>query len=329
MILVTGGTGLVGARLLFDLSINQKIRALKRENSSMKVVKRIFKDDPERINNVEWVVGDLNDIYSLEQAIENVDVIYHAAAFISFRPEDRKKMMKVNGEGTANLVNLCLDKKDLRFCYVSSVAALGRIAGIHTIDENVHWKTSSDNSNYAISKYSGEREVWRGIEEGLSAFIINPTIIIGPGDWNSGSAQMFTTVKKGLKFYTSGSTGFVDYRDVSRCAILLMNLGVKAERYIINAENVSYRHVFNSIADNLNMHKPTILVTPTLAEIGWRVEKIRSLIAREKSMITKETARNGNRSWFYSNEKIKKTVNINFIPIEESIAHTASLMEKN
>lgn len=327
MILVTGATGMVGARLLFDLSSTQKIRALKRQHSSMEVVKRIFLEDPERINNVEWVVGDLNDIYSLEQAIENVDVVYHAAAFISFRPEDRKKMMKVNVEGTANLVNLCLDKKELRFCYVSSVAALGRIAGSQTIDENAHWKTSSDNSNYAISKYSGEREVWRGIEEGLSAFIINPTIIIGPGDWNSGSAQMFTTVKKGLKFYTSGSTGFVDYRDVSRCAILLMNLGVKAERYIINADNISYRQVFNSIADNLAKPKPTIQVTPLLAEIGWRVEKIRSFIAGEKSMITKETARNGNRSWNYSNEKIRKTVNINFIPIEESIAHTASLME--
>lgn len=328
MILITGATGLVGARLLFDLSANERVKAMRRASSKLDVVNRIFSADPGRLNNVEWVEGDVNDIYSLEDAFENVDVVYHSAALISFLPSDRELMMKVNAEGTANMVNIALEKKVERFCHVSSVAALGRIAGSEVVDENNVWKTSSENSNYAISKYGGEREVWRGIEEGLSAFIINPTIIIGPGDWNSGSSQMFSSVNKGLKFYATGSTGFVDYRDVAKCAIALMNKGVSGKRFVINGENLTYRFVFDKIAETLHKPKASVKVTPFLAELGWRAEAIRSFIMRDKSMITKETARNGNRNWKYLNDKIKKETGIEFTSIESSIEHTASLFKK-
>ncbi|MBP9789286.1 MAG: NAD-dependent epimerase/dehydratase family protein [Bacteroidia bacterium] len=328
MILITGSTGMIGARLLFDLSKNERVKALRRASSSMDVVNRIFSADLDRLKNVDWVIGDVNDIYSLEDAFENVDVVYHSAAFISFRPSDREAMMKINVEGAANMVNIALDKKVKRFCHISSVAALGRIAGSEVVDENSVWKTSSENSNYAISKYGGEREVWRGIEEGLSAFIINPTIVIGPGDWYSGSAQMFSSVGKGLKFYTTGSTGFVDYRDVSKCAIELMNRGVAGKRFIVNADNLSYRFVFDAIAEQLKRPKATIRVTPFLAEIGWRLESLRSFIMRDKTMITKETARNGNMNWKYKNDRVKKEIGVEFIPIEEAVKHTAALYVK-
>lgn len=323
MILITGATGLVGARLLFDLSKNERVKALRRTSSKLDVVNRIFSSDPGRLNNIEWVEGDVNDIYSLEDAFENVDIIYHSAALISFLPGDRNLMMKVNVEGTANMVNMALEKKIMRFCHISSVAALGRIAGSELVDENNVWKTSSENSNYAISKYGGEREVWRAIEEGLSAFIINPTIIIGPGDWNTGSSQMFSSVNKGLKFYATGSTGFVDYRDVSKCAIELMEKGVSGKRFVINGENLPYKFVFEKIAESLNKPKATIKVTPLLAELGWRAETLRSFIMRDKSMITKETARNGNMHWKYLNDKIKNEIGIEFTPIVSSIEHTS------
>ncbi len=329
MILITGATGMVGARLLFDLSKDKKIRALKRPTSTLNIVERIFSADPVRIKNVEWVEGDMNDLFSLEEALLGIDVVYHAAAFISFLPSDRKMMMKVNVEGTANIINLCLDKNIERFCHISSVAALGRVAGISIINENSHWKTSEENSNYAISKYCGEQEVWRGIEEGLSAFIVNPSIIIGPGDINSGSTQMFSSVLKGLRFYTNGSTGFVDYRDVSKCAIDLMEKGISGERYILNSENLKYRTVFNSIADNLKKPLPTIEVTPLLAEFGWRMEALRSFITGKKSLITKETARNGNMNWEYTNDKVVKELGFHFISISESVKHTAQLILDN
>ena len=328
MILITGATGMVGARLLFDLSKNDRVKGLRRATSNMEVVNRIFSSDIDRLKNVDWVEGDVKDIYSLEDAFENVDQVFHSAGFISFRPSDRKMMMKVNVEGTANMINLALEKKVKRFCHISSVAALGRIAGSEIVDENSVWKISSENSNYAISKYGGEREVWRGIEEGLSAFIINPTIIIGPGDWKNGSAQMFSTIAKGLKFYTSGSTGFVDYRDVSKCAVELMNKGVEGKRYVINSDNLTYQLVFDTIASTLNKPKAVIKVTPFLAELGWRIEAVRSFIMSDKSMITKETAHNGNMHWKYLNNRVKKELGIEFIPISESVEHVAKYFLK-
>jgi nucleoside-diphosphate-sugar epimerase len=323
MILVTGATGLIGAQILFDLAKDHQVKALRRPSSEMLVVNRIFSGDKERLKNVIWVEGDVNDIFSLEDAFADVDMVYHSAAFISFRPEDRKRMMKVNVEGTANIINISLEKKVKGFCHISSVAALGRIAGSEVVDETSVWKTSSENSNYAVSKYGGEREVWRGIEEGLPAFVINPTIVIGPGDWTKGSSQMFYSVSKGLKFYATGSTGFVDYRDVSRSAMALMSKKVFGQRYIINAENLPYRFVFDSIADAMHKPKATIKVTRFLTEAGWRLEALRSFIMRDKSMITKETARNGTMHWKYQNEKIRKETGIEFIPVSDAVKHAA------
>ncbi len=332
MILITGATGLVGSQLLFDLiASGNTVRAMRRKGSSMLSVDRLFFEHQDLKNKIIWVEGDVNDIYSIEDAMDGVDTVYHSAAFISFYPSDTSKMMKVNVEGTANMVNIAMKKNVGRFCHVSSVAALGRITGQANIDENSWWKTSKKNSNYAISKYGGEQEVWRGMEEGLSAFIISPSIILGPGNWESGSSQMFSRVWKGLRFYAPGSTGFVDVRDVSKSAIRLMEKGITGERYIINAENVSYRYVFDLIAKNLSRRASSFKVTKFLGGLAWRVEALRSFIFRSKSLITKETVNNGFMNWSYSNEKIIREIGIEFIKVEDSLAETCRffLKEKN
>ncbi len=285
----------------------------------MKVVNRLFTSSPEYFSNIEWFDGDVNDLFSIEEALEGVHTVYHAAAFISFHNSDRKKMLKVNVEGTANLVNLALNKKVKRFCFVSSVAAMGRVSGQQYVNEESWWKTSKENSNYAISKYGAEREVWRGIEEGLSAFIVSPTIVIGPGNWSNGSTQMFSQIWKGLPFYSNGITGFVDVRDVSKAALLLMEKGIENERYILNSENLTYRIVFDMIAENLGRAKSRFKVSPLLGEIGWRVMKIAGVFMPNKPMITKETARNAQMIWYYSNDKVKKELGMEFISIEQSV----------
>ena len=323
MILVTGATGMVGAQILFDLTAKgQRVRAFRRPSSNLKVVHRIFKNHLQQLDLVEWVEGDVTDFFSLEDAMEGIDTVYHSAAFISFHKSDRNQMMRINVDGTANLVNLSLEKGVKRFCHISSVAAIGRTAGESKVNENSVWKTSKENSNYAISKYAGEREVWRGIEEGLPGVILNPTIIIGPGDWNVGSSQMFQSVWKGLSFFAPGSTGFVDVRDVARAAILLNEKGITGKRYIINSENLPYKTVFNAIARAMGKKEATIEVTPLLGEIGWRAKALRSFILRKKTLVTKETVRNGIQNWEYSNEKIKKEFGFEFISIENSVKDT-------
>lgn len=326
MILVTGGTGLVGSQLLLDLAkAGNNVRALKRKSSNLSVFNRIFNEHKELIQRIEWVQGDVTDIFSIEEAMKNIKQVYHCAALLSFRSSDYRSLMKINTEGTANMVNIALEDGVEKFCYVSSTASLGRVEENQLLTESTFWKTSKYNSGYAISKYGAEREVWRAIEEGLHAFIVNPSIIIGPGGLHSGCTALFGEIWKGLKFYPPGMSGFVDVRDVTKCMTELMEKNVFGERFIISAENTTYREVINGIADAFGKSRPTIPVGTTLSEIGWRVEAMRKIFSKEKPMITKETARNGQHSWLYSNEKIRNEIGISFIPIKDSIRDTSEI----
>lgn len=333
MILVTGGTGLVGSHLLFDLiNSGKKVRALKRKSSNLDNIKKVFgyySDDVEKLfEKIEWFDGDVLDIFSLEDAMKDISEIYHCAGMVSFEPGNEELLTKVNVNGSANVVNIALDKKIKKLCYVSSIAALGRAEHNGFVDEQTHWVSSNKNSLYSVSKFGGEREVWRGIEEGLDAVIINPSIILGPGNWNSGSSRFFTTIWKGLKFYTKGVNGFVNVRDVSKAMVQLMESEIKNERFILNSENISYQNLLNLIAKYLNKKPPTIHAGKFLSAIAWREEKIRSFITRSKPFITKETARTANSDYRYSTKKIEKYLNFKFIPIEKTVKDNAGLFLK-
>lgn len=317
---------MVGAQIIFDLVRNgRKVRALKRAGSELSVIKRVFHHAPELLEKIEWIEGDITDLYSVAEALEGVKEVYHSAAIISFRPSEFTQMMKINAEGTANMVNISLEKEVEKFCHISSVAALGRLDQGISINESAVWKTSKSNSNYAISKYAAEREVWRGYEEGLKVVIVNPSIILGPGNLNSGSSKLFKQVWRGLKFYTEGITGVVDVRDVSACCISLMEKEIYGERFILNAENVSYKELLSNIAIGFNKKAPGILAKAWMSEIVWRLEAIRSLITNSNPLITRETSRNSRKKWNYSNEKIKKILGVEFISMKKSVEDTCKV----
>jgi dihydroflavonol-4-reductase len=330
MILVTGGTGLLGAQLLLDLTKSgKKVRALKRATSSLATVHLLFAEQRHLLDNIEWVDGDVTDYFSVQDAMQGVTEVYHCAAMVSFHQRDRKQMMKVNSDGTAHLVNAAMEAGVQKFCHVSSVAAIGRGEEGKMIDENNVWKISKYNSNYAISKYSAEREVWRAMEEGLNAVIVNPTIIIGAGDWKTGSSQMFGQMGKGFRFYSEGENGFVDATDVNRCMMALMDRNRFGQRFIIVSENLTYREVFNMIADSLKKRRPSIRVNKFLSNLGWRLEVVRSFIIRNQPLITKETAESSQLRWTYSNKKIKQELGIEFMPIKDSVERTTRLFVKS
>jgi dihydroflavonol-4-reductase len=333
MVLVTGGTGLVGSHLLFDLCKKGcRVRALKRSNSDMSPVKSLFayynEGATELFSSIEWVEGDILDIAALEDSLEGVSSVYHCAAMISFNPDDQQEMLRVNVEGTANLVNACLHKGIKRLCHVSSIATLGRNSVKGLITEETHWKTSPENTWYAISKYGAEREVWRGAEEGLEIVVVNPSVIVGPGDWNKSSLVMFQLAARGLKYYTTGQTGYVDVRDVSEIMIRLMDKGVKGNRYILNAENIPFRVFFDWLLEIFNKPKASIKVNPLLGELGWRFEKILAGIRGKKPRITKETARAANLTYEFSSDKIKKELDYEFIPVHQSVKDACAYYKK-
>ncbi len=333
MILVTGGTGLVGSHLLFDLvSKGERVRALKRKNSNTDKVKTVFasfsSNDNTLFNQIEWIEGDITDQFSLTDALTDVSQVYHCSALVSFNKSDKQRLHKVNVEGTRNLVDAALDAKIQKFCMVSSVSALGTPEqGNTVITENTPWSPESRHTNYALSKFHSELEVWRGIAEGLNAVIINPSIILGAGFWDKGSSLLFSTVAKGLKYYTKGVTGYVDVRDVIRAAVALMQSDISGERFIINAENCSYEYIFKTIAKHLEVKAPYKYATPKMTNIAWRLTGLQRLWGKQPNF-TKETARSAHSIHHYDNQKIKDAIGINFTPVEVSIAQIAELYKK-
>jgi nucleoside-diphosphate-sugar epimerase len=249
---------------------------------------------------------------------------------VSFESRHQNEMMRTNIEGTANMVNAALETGIKKFCHVSSIASLGRDEHTNLTTEETTWKSSPDNSNYAISKYGAEREVWRASEEGLNVIIVNPSLIIGPGNWEQSSSNIFSKSFKGIKFYSSGENGFVDVRDVSALMIRLMDKEIFNQRFLLNAENKTFRSFFESIHSGFNKPLPTIKAGKYLSNFAWKAEKIRSILTGSTPLITKETARSAHRISRFSNEKIKRTFpEYEFISLQKSVADTCRLFLKD
>ncbi len=324
-ILVTGGTGLLGSYVLRML-VNQgftNITATCRANSPYDLVVEI-KD------KINWQEGDLTDGYFVQDIMEGVQQIYHCAAVVSYDGRERDEMMRINVESTTNLVNEALHHSIEKFVHVSSIAAIGRRKNMPVISENTKWERSPMNSNYAISKYLSEMEVWRGAAEGLKVAIVNPSVIVGGGFWNKGTARFFKNIANGFKFYPVGGTGFVDVRDVANFMVKLMDSDLHGERYLLNGENVSYEQFFKLVSSSIGAKMPSIKVNTFIREVAWRVEWLRSRLFNTTSTITKETAENSARTWKFDNAKSLATFeDFEYRTIAESVAETGATWVKN
>jgi len=324
--------------LLFELtSAGNRVKALKRETSNLQQVLKTFSyysETPQKLFNlIEWVDGDILDYFSLEKILEGVTEIYHCAAIVSFNTKERQKMITNNVEGTSNLVNAAIENGVKKICHVSSIAALGRLDAGQLITEETNWVPLKKISGYSESKFFSEVEIWRGIEEGLDAVIVNPSIIFGPANWETGSAKMFKTVWDGMKFYTKGITGFVDVKDVVRAMILLMDEtnfeSAKNQRYLLNAENLSYQNVFYQIADAIEKPRPKIYASDFMMDFAWRALKIVSLVNQKPPVISREIAVSSGAVNNFDGGKIVKRFNFKYRPISETIQQTAMFLKQD
>lgn len=317
MILVTGGTGLVGSHLLTELvKRNLPVRAIYR-SAIPPLGENIEKQ-------IEWVKADILDISALEEVMEGVDEIFHCAAVISFRPSAYTKMQRINVEGTANVVNAAIATGVRKLLYVSSVAALGKHRGDTLINETMNWTPKSSSSVYGKTKYLAEMEVWRGIGEGLDAVIVNPTIIFGEGDWNKGSLGIFKTVYNEFPWYSQGVTGFVDVKDVVNAMILLMKSDISGQRFIICGEHCTYQELFNMIADSFGKRRPHKKVTPFIAAAVWRWEALKSFFTGKDPLVTKETAGTALQVVRFDNSKLLQAIpDFSYTPLSQTIRRVA------
>lgn len=311
MILITGASGLVGSHLAAALVLQGKpVRALYR--SSQPVFPGAEK--------VQWVQGDILDVVSLEEAMVGVTQVYHCAAVVSFNPKKKKLLQQVNVDGTANVVNACLDAGVKKLLFVSSVAALGRIREDAAINETMNWSEETSNSEYGKTKYFSEMEVWRGIGEGLEAVIVNPVIILGAGDWEKGSSGLFKTAYDEFPWYTEGTSGFVDVKDVVRAMALLMESEVSAQRFILCADSVPYREVFTEMAKLFGKRPPHKKVTPLLAGLVWRWEALKAKFTGNDPILTRETARTAQAKVYFDNTKLTTGFpSFRYTPLHESL----------
>ncbi|WP_163400575.1 NAD-dependent epimerase/dehydratase family protein [Flavobacterium fluviatile] len=333
MVLVTGGTGLVGSHLLLHLIENgENVRAIYRSPDHIQKTKLVFelykKDD--LFDRIDWLEADILDVPSLEMAFIDIEYVYHCAALISFDPKDEHTLRKTNIEGTANMVNFSLAKEVKKFCYVSSIAALGDLQPHDThITEETDWNPEKPHSDYAISKYGAEMEVWRGVQEGLDVIIVNPGVIIAPVATKSifeyGSNELYLKVAKGLSFYTLGNSGFITINDVVRTAFELMKSDIKNERFTLIAENIVFRDILNTIAEALKVKKPTIHATPLFMNLLWMADGIFSTLFFQKRNLTKATAKASYSKNLYSNEKIKTALGTVFSDVHQYIKEASKL----
>ncbi len=327
MILVTGGTGLLGSHLLFRLSSeNTPVRAIYRERAKIEQVKAVFKYyDPtnweQRFSMIEWVEGDILDLISLDDVMTGMELVYHCAGLVSFDKRHFAQLIKINREGTANIVNTCLIHGVKKLCYVSSTASIG--GQVNTITrETTKWKQGPETSGYAISKYSGEKEVWRGVEEGLDCIIVNPSVIFGAGHWDESSLTIFRTIDKGLRFHTPGQNGFVDARDVAEIMVRLMQSEIKNERFLCVGINLPFKTLLEKIALALNKKPPTISTPKWLIGFTWRFSWLLSKFRGKAAAITRASAKTAFNKMQYDSSKVKKTLDFTFRDFDETIENT-------
>ncbi len=317
--LVTGASGLVGIHLLQEL--------MKQEGDVVALYRSAIPAAFSGQGNgkIQWVKGDILDVVLLEDIMKDCGQVYHCAGFVSFNPSKADELMKINIEGTANVVNAALATGVKRLVHVSSVAALGRKRNNTTVTENVKWEDSANPSVYGMSKYLGELEVWRAMSEGLNAVIVNPVIILGLSEWGTGSSAMFRNAYNEFPWYTEGVSGFVGATDVARAMVLLMATTIVEERFILSAENRSYRSVFTEMAIAFGKKPPSRKVNPLLAALVWRIEKVKSFITGKEALLTKETAETAQQKVEFSNSKILNALpGFVFKPLDQTIRESCA-----
>jgi dihydroflavonol-4-reductase len=320
-ILVTGATGFLGAEVAKQLTA---------AGNTIVCIKRAASQIPPMllpIKNITWIEADILDISLLASAFEVITQVYHCAALVSLNPANKKAMIRINVEGTANIVNLCL-QNNARLVHVSSIAALGEAKPGHLTTEKNHLEETPHEDGYAISKYESEMEVWRGIAEGLEAVIVNPSLIIGAGAGTRGTGQIFEKVRKGLKYYTAGSNGFVDVEDVAKSMIALMDSDITAQRYIINAENWTWKNMLSLIAENMGAEPPKTEAKPWMLNLAWRASALLGAISDKFKGFDKVAANAASKPLSYCNKKIKKAIGIEFKPVTQSVVDICKALKE-
>ena len=318
MILVTGATGFVGSELICllvkkNLNVVGLYRNEIQKNKTIHIIKSRLKKNTEKLKKIKWIKANLKDFSSLENAFSGIKKVYHCAALVSMAFKDQKRLLKINQEGTSHIVNLCLKNNIKKLVYVSSIAALGNDKYENEINESSPWDNSIEKTTYSYSKYVAELEVWRGSEEGLPIVIVNPGVILGN---KSPINSMFNSIRKGFNFFPSGSTGLVEINDVVYLMFHLMESNITNERFILVAENWSYKKIYEMTLKKYNKKIKLFPLPKSIFYLAWIIEKTISFFGFKKRFLSKALIRSLYEDKQINGNKIKSKISFSYSPIE-------------
>ncbi|MEO5582414.1 MAG: SDR family NAD(P)-dependent oxidoreductase, partial [Saprospiraceae bacterium] len=297
-VLVTGGTGFIGYYIVKRLAeAGYRVTVLARsENPYGQSISPL-------VDQIKFIKGDLTDLDSLEAACNGQAIIVHAAALISFDPSKRKKIFRINTDGTTHLVNTALKSTVKKLVYISSIAAISSRPDERDHDESIPWDLKSNHSNYALSKHAAEMEVWRGSAEGLDVGILNPSVVLGKWKENHHSMKLFNMLEKGIMFYPKGSTGWVDVRDVAKAVQAYIESGLVNQQFIINGHNESYRDILQMITLANGKKGPRYGLPRSIALTATRIYALLNKITSEKKVIQPSIIKSLYKEVTYNNTK--------------------------
>jgi dihydroflavonol-4-reductase len=322
--LVTGATGIIGSHVALQLLLQgQEVTAVRQRNSDLARVQRLFAfytpTHEELFQKIKWIELDILDVFAIEDALEQINVVFHCAGFVSFRRADRKKLFLINEQGTRNMVNASLQKKVAAFCHVSTIGTVNNAEYPFALHEGVFWKTSGKESDYAISKYNAEREVWRGMEEGLNIVIVNPGVVLSPVFWQQSSSQIFERCYNGNKFYTDGQSAYVAATDVSIIMVELVKRRIFGQRFIVIENNYTFKKIFDLVHGCLKKPAARYRVSDTTLKIMGFVHRFFYGLIGKDPLLTKSLINAALNRQSYINEKVKNTLGFTFEPVDKTI----------
>jgi nucleoside-diphosphate-sugar epimerase len=321
MILVTGATGFIGSHLMCHLAQKDifPVAMFRHESNKKRVWKQFesqFADAQKRFDKITWRKADFRDLPSLEAAFEGISHVYHCAGYISLAQRDVKKLLEINEKGSAYLVDLCLSHSVKKLVYVSSIAALGNDPSISVIDENTPWDNNTDKNPYAYSKYGGEMEVWRAMQEGLNAVIVNPGIVLGK---DSPIETLLLRHKKGLRWCTTGNNAFVNIQDVITLMDKLMDSKIEGERFILVAENWSGKVMVETLLKSGDFRPRVFFIPKGFLYFLWGLEHLMQLLGIRRRFLTRAIISGQYEQKTIDGSKIKSFVDFEYSPITKLI----------
>jgi dihydroflavonol-4-reductase len=331
--LVTGASGILGSYVVAELiKQGEKVVACRQPSSSLEPIQNVFAlqfaDWETEFQKVEWRALDITNLLSIEEALQGIDVVFHCAGLVSFSAAKRSKLIQINEVGTANLVNVCLSMPNIKLCHVSSVGTLNNSEHRGDLDETVFWKSTGREGDYAISKYNAEREVWRGMEEGLQALIVNPGVILAPPFWQQSSLAIIHTAYRGNRFYTNGQTAYVMVEDVAAVMIKLIREKKFGKRFLIIEGNYSYKAIFSDLRTGFHYKGKLIEVPRRILKVMAACERFFSFFIARDPVLSPSVMRSAFNKQRYSREELNKTIKHDFVPVPEGIAKLCAIYLK-